>query len=73
MHWRLCFTRQQAINIEQRVINGDYATRTLPYCAWAVSSVLDEYGLEELYLFPGSLEDAVKEIEEKKGLSNENH
>ena len=43
------------------------------YCAWAVSSVLDEYGLEELYFFPGSLEDAVKEIEEKKGLSNENH
>lgn len=44
-----------------------------PYCASAVSSVLVEYGLEELYLFPGSLEDAVKEIEDKKGLSNENH
>ncbi|MBI0095817.1 MULTISPECIES: hypothetical protein [Gilliamella] len=74
MHWRLCFTRQQAINIEQRVINGDYETLVYGfYCAWAVSSVLDEYGLEELYLFPSSLEDAVKEIEEKKGLSNENH
>ncbi len=43
------------------------------YCAWAVSSVLVEYGLDEIYFFPGSLEDAVKEIEEKKGLSNENH
>ncbi|OTP96977.1 hypothetical protein B6D16_11325 [Gilliamella apicola] len=70
---KITLTRQQAINIEQRVINGDYATGILPYCASAVSSVLVEYGLEELYLFPGSLEDAVKEIEEKKGLSNENH
>lgn len=73
MHWRLCLTRQQAINIEQRVINGDYATGILPYCASAVSSVLVEYGLDEIYFFPDSLEDAVKEIEEKKGLSNENH
>lgn len=70
---KITLTRQQAINIEQRVINGDYATGILPYCASAVSSVLVEYGLDEIYFFPGSLEDAVKEIEDKKGLSNENH
>ena len=71
---KITLTRQQAINIEQRVINGDYETLVYGlYCAWAVSSVLDEYGLDKHYLFPGSLEDAVKEIEEKKGLSNENH
>ncbi|PXZ03722.1 hypothetical protein DKK70_16005 [Gilliamella apicola] len=52
---------------------GDYETGYLPYCARAVSSVLDEYGLDETYFLPGSLEDAVKEVEKKKGLSNENH
>lgn len=30
---KIILTRQQAINIEQRVINGDYATGILPYCA----------------------------------------
>lgn len=70
---KITLTRQQAINIEQRVINGDYETGYLPYCARAVSSVLDEYGLDETYFLPGSLEDAVKEVEKKKGLSNENH
>ena len=63
---KITLTRQQAINIEQRVINGDYETGYLPYCARAVSSVLDEYGLDETYFLPGSLEDAVKEVEKKK-------
>ena len=48
---KITLTRQQAINIEQRVINGDYATGILPYCASAVSSVLVEYGLDKHYFF----------------------
>ena len=71
---KITLIRQQAINIEQRVINGDYKIFEYGlYCAKAVSSVLDEYGLDETYLLPGSLEDAVKEVEKKKGLFNENH
>ena len=62
----ITLTREQALNIEKRIINGNYATFIGFYCARAVSSVLDEYGLQELYLLPGSLEEAVKEIEDKK-------
>ena len=47
------------------MINGDYAIPPyFQYCAYAISSVLDEYGLQELYLWPDSLEEAVKEIED---------
>lgn len=71
----ITLTREEALNIEKKIINGNYAIAPfyLPYCAYAISSVLDEYGLQELYLLPGSLEEAVKEIEDKKGLSNENN
>jgi hypothetical protein len=34
---------------------------------------LHEYGLQELYWLPSSLEEAVKEIEDKKGQTNENN
>lgn len=71
----ITLTRDQALNIEKRIINGNYAIAPfyLPYCAYAVSSVLYEYGLQELYLLPGSLEEAVKEIEDKKGQASENN
>lgn len=71
----ITLTREQALNIEKRVINGNYAIAPLylPYCAYAISSVLDEYGLQELYLLPGALEEAVKEIENKKGQVIENN
>ena len=71
----ITLTRDQALNIEKRIINGNYAIVpfSLPYCAYAVSSVLDEYGLQELYYKPGFLEEAVKEIEDKKGQPNENN
>ncbi|MWP62814.1 hypothetical protein GQ593_10720 [Gilliamella sp. Pas-s25] len=63
-----------ALNIEKRIINGNYAIPPyFPYCAYAISSVLDEYGLQELYWLPGSLKEAVKEIEDKKGQTNENN
>ncbi|OCG33411.1 hypothetical protein A9G34_08130 [Gilliamella sp. Choc4-2] len=63
---KISLTRDQAINIEERVLNGNYATLDGFYCAYAVSSVLDEYGLQDLYIFPGNLEKAVKEIEDGK-------
>ena len=69
----ITLTRDQALNIEKRIINGNYATYIGFYCARAVSSVLDEYGLQELYWSPGSLEEAVKEIEDKKGQTSENN
>jgi uncharacterized Zn-binding protein involved in type VI secretion len=71
---KITLTREQALNIEERVLNGNYATRGgVLYCAWAISSVLDEYGVKERCFFPSSLDKAVKEIEDKKRLVNENH
>lgn len=52
----ITLTREHALNIQKKMINGDYA----------ILSVLDEYGLQELYLLPDSLEEAVKEIEDKR-------
>lgn len=71
----ITFTQDQALNIEKRMINVNYAIAPfyLPYFAYAISSVLDEYGLQGLYYMPGSLEEAVKEIEDKKGQANENN
>lgn len=57
------------------MINRNHAIAPFyfPYGAYAISSVLDEYGLQGLYYMPGSLEEAVKEIEDKKGQVSENN
>lgn len=71
----ITLTQDQALNIEKRMINRNHAIAPFyfPYGAYAISSVLDEYGLQGLYYMPGSLEEAVKEIEDKKGQVSENN
>lgn len=51
------------------MINRNFAIPPyFPYCAYAILSVLDEYSLQELYLLLDSLEEAVKEIEDRRAI-----